>query len=55
MTYLTAYTFVDDSSFFMIIGASAILMFGLTLMIKDPKGHITETMPDGSVKLIEVS
>ena len=55
VTYLTAYTFVDDSSFFMIIGASAILMFGLTLMIKDPKGHITETMPDGSVKLIEVS
>jgi len=54
VTYLTCFTFVDASTFFLIIGASAVALFGLCFLIKDPKGHTVETMPDGSVKLIEV-
>lgn len=55
VTYLTCYTFVDESTFFMIIGGSAIALFALVQLIRDPKGHTTETLPDGSVQLIEVS
>ncbi|MCB1668298.1 MAG: NarK family nitrate/nitrite MFS transporter [Porticoccaceae bacterium] len=54
VTYLTIYTFVDASTFFMIIAASSVLVFGLCQMLTEPKGHITETLPDGSVELIEV-
>lgn len=55
VTYLTAFTFVDASTFFMIIGASAVAVMLLVQLLSDPKGHITEVMPDGSVHLIEVS
>lgn len=55
VTYLTAFTFVDASTFFMIIAGSACAVFLLTLMLTEPKGHTTEIMPDGSVQLIEVS
>jgi MFS transporter, NNP family, nitrate/nitrite transporter len=54
VTYLTAFTFVDTSTFFLIIGVSAIGVLFLAQLIKDPKGHITEVMPDGSVQLIAV-
>lgn len=55
VTYLTCFTFVDASTFFFIIGASAIALFGLCFLLKDPEGHIVETLPDGTVELIEVS
>jgi NNP family nitrate/nitrite transporter-like MFS transporter len=54
VTYLTAYTFVDASTFFMIIAASSVVVFLLCQLLTEPKGHITETLPDGSVELIEV-
>lgn len=55
VTYLTAYTFVDASTFFMIIGASAIAVVGITCFLNEPSGHTTEVLPDGTVQLIEVS
>lgn len=55
VTYLTCYTFVDASTFFLIIGSSAIVLFGLCFLLVDPKGHMVETLPDGTVELIEVS
>ena len=55
VTYLTCYTFVDESAFFMIIGGSAVIMFFLTFLLTEPKGHTVETLPDGTVQLIEVS
>jgi len=54
VTYLTAFTFVDASTFFLIIGISAIAVVALAQLLTDPKGHITEVLPDGSVQLIEV-
>jgi|TARA_B110000914_G_scaffold169213_1_gene149777 NNP family nitrate/nitrite transporter-like MFS transporter len=55
VTYLTIYTLVDASTFFLIIGCSAFAAFGLTQLLTEPKGHITEVLPDGTVQLIEVS
>ena len=55
VTYLTAFTFVDASTFFMIIGGSAIAVLFLAQLITEPSGHITEVLPDGTVQLIEVS
>ena len=55
VTYLTCFTFVDASTFFLIIGGSAVIMFFLTFLLTDPKGHTVETLPDGTVQLIEVS
>ncbi|WP_461517481.1 NarK family nitrate/nitrite MFS transporter [Porticoccus sp.] len=55
VTYLTAYTFVDAHTFFLIIAASAIAVFLLAQMLTEPSGHTTEVLPDGTVQLIEVS
>ncbi|KJS07040.1 MAG: MFS transporter [Gammaproteobacteria bacterium BRH_c0] len=55
VTYLTAFTFVDTSTFFVIIAVSAIAVMFLTQFISEPSGHTTEVLPDGTVQLIEVS
>jgi len=55
VTYLTAYTFVDASTFFLIIAGSACVVFMLAQFLTEPSGHTTEILPDGSVQLIEVS
>ncbi|WP_461480729.1 NarK family nitrate/nitrite MFS transporter [Porticoccus sp.] len=55
VTYLTAYTFVDAHTFFLIIAGSAIAVFLLAQMLTEPSGHTTEVLPDGTVQLIEVS
>ncbi len=52
--FLTVYSFVDASTFFMVIAASSLLAFGASLFLREPKGHTAEVMPDGSVQLIEV-
>lgn len=54
VTYLTIFTFVDASTFFMIIGLSAIAVMVMVQFLDEPKGHITEVLPDGTVQLIEV-
>ena len=54
--YLTLYSFVSINTFFVIAAASAIL--GLALVwtfIDEPKGQIAETMPDGSIAMIDVT
>lgn len=53
--FLTVYSFVDASTFFMVIAASAFAAFGASLMLDEPKGHMAEVMPDGTVTLIEVA
>jgi NNP family nitrate/nitrite transporter-like MFS transporter len=54
VTYLTVLSFVDYSTFFYVISASALVIFLACWFIDEPKGHIAETMPDGSVHLIDV-
>jgi NNP family nitrate/nitrite transporter-like MFS transporter len=52
--FLTVYSFVSTPTFFIIIAASSLLGLGASLFLKEPKGHVAETLPDGSVELIEV-
>ncbi|WP_101758845.1 NarK family nitrate/nitrite MFS transporter [Oceanicoccus sp. KOV_DT_Chl] len=55
VTYLTVLSFVDASTFFMVIAASATLCFMLVQFLDEPSGHTAEVMPDGSVALIDVA
>ncbi|GGB99130.1 MFS transporter [Marinobacterium zhoushanense] len=52
--YLTVLSFVDYSTFFMVIGASAGLVFLLVQFMDEPSGQMAEVLPDGTVELISV-
>lgn len=52
--YLTVLSFVDYSTFFMVIAASAALGFLFVQMMDEPSGKMAEIMPDGTVHLIDV-
>jgi NNP family nitrate/nitrite transporter-like MFS transporter len=54
VTYLTILSFVDYSTFFMVIGISALIVFCIASMMAEPKGAITEILPDGTVHMIDV-
>lgn len=54
VTFLTVYSFVDTSIFFMAIAGSAVLCLGLVQFLDEPAGHMHEVLPDGTVQLIEV-
>ncbi len=53
--FLTVYSFVDASTFFMAIGGAAALCLVAVQFLEEPKGHMVEVAEDGSVQLIEVS
>ena len=55
VTYLTVLSFVDYSTFFLVIGASAVLIFFACIFLDEPKGQIAEVAADGSVHMIDVS
>ena len=55
VTFLTVLSFVDSSTFFMVISAAAAVVFILVQFLDEPEGHMTEVLPDGTVQLIEVS
>ena len=55
VTYLTVLTFVDYSTFFLVISASAVIIFFATMFLNEPKGHMAEVKSDGTVELIDVS
>ena len=55
VTFLTAYSFVDASTFFLVIAGSAMVCFLIVQFLEEPEGHMTEVLPDGTVQLIEVS
>lgn len=54
VTYLTVLSFVDYSTFFMVIGLSALVIFCFCWFLDEPKGQIAEVQADGSVHLIDV-
>ena len=55
VTYLTVLSFVDYSTFFMVISASAVFIFFACWFLEEPKGQIAEVAADGTVHLIDVS
>jgi NNP family nitrate/nitrite transporter-like MFS transporter len=53
--FLTVLSLVDYASFFLVIGASAVLGLLALLALEEPRGHMAEVLEDGSVQLIEVT
>jgi len=55
VTFLTVLSFVSPQIFFMVIGGAAIAIFIIVAIFMDePKGHMAEVLPDGTVQMIEV-
>jgi len=52
--FLTVLTFVDASTFFLVIAASAAVALAAVQFLDEPKGHIAEVDEKGEVQLIEV-
>jgi NNP family nitrate/nitrite transporter-like MFS transporter len=55
VVYLTVYSLVDTSTFFLVIACTAVLGFVTLLFMQEPKGTMTEVREDGSVELIDVT
>lgn len=55
VTFLTAYSFVDAGTFFLIIGASALVVLGIVQFLEEPRGHMSEINEDGTITQIELS
>jgi len=56
VVFLTVLSFVSPQIFFMVIGACALVVLILTaLFLKEPKGHMHEVLPDGTVQMIKVT
>jgi len=55
VTFLTVYSFVDASTFFMFIAGSAAVCFVLVQFLEEPSGKMTEVLPDGTVQFIDVT
>lgn len=55
VTYLTVLSFVDYSTFFLVIAASALVIFAACWFLDEPKGQIAEIAADGTVHMIDVS
>ncbi|WP_193166143.1 NarK family nitrate/nitrite MFS transporter [Microbulbifer hainanensis] len=54
VVYLTVLSYVDYSTFFLVIAGSAAVIAGLCWFLDQPAGTIAEVLPDGSVHLINV-
>ncbi len=54
VSFLTVFSFVDPSMFFMVIACSAIVTLLAVQFIDEPKGQTAEIMPDGTVQMIDV-
>lgn len=52
--YLTVLSFVDYSTFFMVIAGSAAVVLMMVQFMDEPSGQMAEVLPDGTVQLIDV-
>ena len=56
VSFLTVLSFVSPQTFFMVIGGSAIVILLIVAVFMDePQGQMAEIMPDGTVKMIDVT
>lgn len=55
VSFLTVLSFVSPQIFFMVIGLCALVTIVVVYFFLDePEGHMVETLPDGTVQMIEV-
>jgi MFS transporter, NNP family, nitrate/nitrite transporter len=55
VTYLTVLSFVDASTFFLVIAGSAAVCFIIIQFLREPEGQLREVLPDGTVQMIDVA
>ena len=55
VTYLTIFSLVDTSTFFLVIAGTAVLGFVTLLFLEEPSGSMAEVDEDGNVQLITVT
>jgi NNP family nitrate/nitrite transporter-like MFS transporter len=55
VVYLTVLSYVEYSTFFLVIAATAVIGFITLLFMEEPKGQMAEIKEDGSVELIDVA
>jgi NNP family nitrate/nitrite transporter-like MFS transporter len=53
--FLTVLSFVSPQIFFITIAAAALLVLVAIQFIEEPRGHMAEILPDGTVEMIEVN
>ncbi len=53
--FLTVFSFVDASTFFLTIAGAAAVCFVIVQFLEEPQGHMAEVDENGSVQLIEVN
>jgi len=54
--FLTVLSFVSPQIFFLVIAAAALVTWVLVaFFMEEPKGHMAEILPDGTVQMIEVT
>mgnify|MGYP002713165704 CR=1 FL=1 len=53
--FLTVFSFVSPSTFFLVITAAAVLTLGAVQFLDEPEGQTAEVLPDGTVQMIDVS
>ena len=55
VTFLTVFSFVSPSQFFLVIAGAAIVSLAAVQFLDEPSGHTAEVLEDGSVQMIDVS
>lgn len=55
VTFLTVFSFVEPSTFFLVISAAAVVTLVAIQFLDEPQGQTAEIMPDGTVQMIDVS
>ncbi len=55
VVYLTIFSLVTPTTFFLVIAATAVLGFITLLFLEEPEGHMAEVDQNGNVQLINVS
>jgi len=55
VTFLTVFSFVEPSQFFIVIALAAIAILVAVQFLDEPSGQTAEVMEDGSVQMIDVS
>ncbi|MCU7798903.1 MAG: NarK family nitrate/nitrite MFS transporter [gamma proteobacterium symbiont of Lucinoma myriamae] len=53
--FLTVLSFVSPEVFFLTIAGAALFVLVAIQFIEEPKGHMAEVLPDGTVEMIEVN
>jgi len=55
VAFLTVYSFVEPSVFFLVISGTTIVVLATVFFLDEPEGSMVEVLPDGTVQMIDVS